>query len=1003
MTMKRFLYAIVLPLLLFSGHLFAQERTVTGRVVDSMGGGIQNASVIIKGGRAGTQTGADGTFSLKVPERSSTLTISSVGFAPQDVSIASAGTVNVTLRAANMALSEVVVVGYGTQRRKDVTGAIATVTEKEFQKGNITSPEQMIAGKVAGVQISSSGGAPGSGSRILIRGGASLNASNDPLIVIDGVPVDGGVAGSANPLNMINPNDIESFTILKDPSAAAIYGSRASNGVVLITTKKGRRGKMTFNASTQFITQTPARKVEVLSADQFRQVISSKGGTVDAGKIGTANTDWQDEIFHTAYGQDVNLSASGALANGKLPIRISGNFLNQDGILRTSNFKRQTLGINLSPRFLNDQLRVNVNLKGARTTNRFAEEGAIGAAISYDPTQPVRVNSDRFGGFFEYTETLKDIGVVTKDLAPRNPVSLLEMRDSRSEVYRSIGNIQFDYSLPFVAGLRANVNLGYDVQSGSGTIVIPDSASSSYRRYEIGKTTNGNRDSILNYGGVNNQYKSKQRNLLLDLYLNYVRDLGSTRIDFMIGHGYQDFKYTNYNFADYRYNGTQIANTAPAFAQAQPQYTLISYYSRLNLTIANKYVFTLNGRTDGTSKFAKGNRWGFFPSAAFAWRIKDEDFLKNSNTFSDLKFRVGYGVTGQQGGIDFFGYIPRYERSNNRALYQIGNHFDTLYRPAAYDPYLKWETTTNLNAAVDFGLLNNRITGSVDVFSRKTKDLLSSVPIPLGTNFTNQQVRNVGNIESRGVEVTLGATPVQRRNLTWDFSANFTYISPKITNLLLNPNPSFRGNRVGGISGGTGNTIQIQSVGYHPTTFYVWQQVYDLNGKPIEGLYEDQNRDGEINDNDLVRYKQADPRFLLGFTTNVNFEKWSVGVVLRGSLDNYNYNNVYSNLGVTRNVFNPLGFLGNASVNYLETNFSNNQFFSDYYVQNASFVRMDNFNVGYNAGQVFKNARLRITANVQNAFIITKYKGIDPEINGGIDNQFYPRPRTYVLGLNLDF
>ncbi|MCW3082209.1 SusC/RagA family TonB-linked outer membrane protein [Segetibacter sp.] len=1003
MNIRRQVYFLVLPLLLFSAQLFGQDRTVTGRVVDSIGGGIQNASVVVKGGRAGTQTGADGTFSFKVPEGASALTISSVGFAPKEVSIATAGTVNVTLAAASTALSEVVVVGYGTQRKRDVTGAIATVTEKEFQKGNITSPEQMIAGKVAGVQITSSGGAPGSGSRILIRGGASLNASNDPLIVIDGVPVEGGVAGSANPLNMINPNDVESFTILKDPSAAAIYGSRASNGVVLITTKKGKRGKMVFNAAVQLITQVPGKKVAVLSGDQFRDIVNTKGGSSQTGKMGAANTNWQDEIFRTATGQDINLSASGALANGKLPIRISGNFLNQDGILRTGNFQRQSLGLNLSPRFFNDQLRVNINLKGARTSNRFAEEGAIGSAISFDPTQPVRVSSDRFGGFFEYTETLKDIGIVPKDLTPRNPVALLEMRDSRSEVYRSIGNAQFDYSLPFLKGLRANLNLGYDVQSGSGAVKISDSAASGYRRYEIGKNASGTRDSILNYGGVNTQYKSQQRNLLLDFYLNYVKDFGTNRVDFMVGHGYQDFKYTNFNFADYRFNGTQIQGSTPAFAMSDPRYTLISYYSRLNVTFANKYVFTLNARTDGTSKFAKNNRWGFFPSAAFAWRIKDEAFMKDSKTFSDLKFRIGYGVTGQQGGISFFGYIPRYERSNDRALYQLGNTFDTLYRPAAYDPLLKWETTSNINAAIDFGLFANRITGSVDVFSRKTKDLLSLVPIPLGTNFTNQQVRNVGNIESRGVEVTISAIPVQRKSFTWDFSTNFTFINPKITNLLLNPDPAFRGNRVGGISGGTGNTIQIQSVGYHPSTFYVLQQVYDVNGQPIEGLYEDQNRDGLVNDNDLVRYKQADPRFLLGMTNNFTYNKWSLGMVLRGSLDNYNYSNVYSNLGVARGVFNPLGFLNNASVNFLETNFTNNQYFSDYYIQNASFVRMDNINLGYDAGQVFKGARLRISANVQNAFVITKYKGIDPEINGGIDNQFYPRPRTYVLGLNLDF
>lgn len=1010
MMIKFLLYVMVLTLVLLkTAPLSGQERTVTGRVTDSTGRGIANASVIVKGAGSGTQTASDGGFTLRnVPASANTLTVTSVNYAAQDVPLGT-GNLVITLRAASAALSEVVVVGYGTQRRRDVTGAIATVTEKEFQKGNITSPEQMIAGKVAGVQISSSGGAPGAGSRIRIRGGASLNASNDPLIVIDGVPVEsGGVQGSANPLNLINPNDIESFTILKDPSAAAIYGSRASNGVVLITTKKGRRGKVVFNASAQFITQTPAKKVDVLSADQLRDIVSTKGGSGDVDKLGSANTNWQDEIFKTAYGQDVNLSASGAAIDGKLPFRISGGFLNQDGILRTSNFKRQTLGINLSPRLLKDQLRVNINLKGARTTNRFADEGAIGSAISFDPTQPVRTNSNRFGGYFEYLENTS-VGVVPKDLSPRNPVALLEMRDSRSEVLRSLGNIQFDYSLPFLRGLRANLNLGYDIQSGNGTVVASDSAGAYYRRYEIAKSSTG-ADSIINYGGLNNEYKSKQRNLLLDFYLNYVKDIPgiSSRVDIMAGHGYQDFKYTNYNFPDRRFNKTIRAGTNPAFAMEQPQYTLVSYYARLNYTIANKYTFTLNGRADGTSKFSEDNRWGFFPSAAFAWRLKDEAFLKNSTTFSELKFRTGYGITGQQGGISFYGYIPRYERSNNSALYQIGNEFDTLYRPAAYDPFLKWETTSNINAALDYGLFANRINGSIDVFYRKTKDLLSLVPIPLGTNFTNQQVRNVGNIESKGVEFTVNAIPVQRQGLSWDFGFNFTYINPKITNLLLNPDPSFRGNQVGGISGGTGNTIQIQSVGFNPSTFYVYQQVYDNAGKPIEGLYEDRNRDGIINAEDLYRYKSSEPRFLLGFTNNVNFKEWSIGFVLRGTFDNYNYNNVYSNVGVRRGIFNPLGFINNGSTNYLETNFENNQYFSDYYIQNASFLRMDNINIGYNAGEVFKNARLRISANIQNAFVITKYKGIDPEITrndntNGIDNQFYPRPRIYVIGLNLDF
>lgn len=1006
MPLRQLLSTISLPvLLLLSMIATAQDRVITGRVADAAGTGLSGVSISVKNQSRGTTSGEDGSFSLSVPANVNTLVFSYVGFTTQEIDINDKATIDVTMQtgAATTNLNEVVVIGYGTQRRRDVTGAVASVSSREFVKGPITTPEQLIAGKVAGVQISSNGGAPGAGSRIRIRGGASLNASNDPLIVIDGVPVDGGVSGSVNPLNLINPNDIESFTILKDPSAAAIYGSRASNGVILIQTKRGQRGKVRFNFSGQTFAQTPTRKVDVLSADEIRQVIANSGNAGDLAKLGGASTDWQDEIFRTAFGQDLNLSASGAMLDGKLPFRVSGGFLNQDGILDMGNFKRQTLSVNLSPRFLDDQLRVNINLKGARTSNIFANEGAIGSAISFDPTQPVRVNSPRFGGFFEYVDNAS-FGAPPRDLAPRNPVALLEMRDDKSTVYRSLGNVQFDYNVPFLQGLRANLNLGYDVQSGRGTTLINDSAASAYRRWNIGKNRAG-RDSILNYGGVNNEYKSENRNLLLDFYLNYVKDIASinSRVDLMAGHGYQNFKFTTYNFPDRRFDRSIRENTEPQFASSPADYTLISYYSRLNYTLAGKYVLTLNGRLDGTSKFSPDQRWGFFPSAAVAWNIKEESFLQSSTTFSNLKLRVGYGVTGQQGGIDFYGYIPRYTISNNQALYQLGSTYYNMYRPVAYDPDLKWETTTNINAAVDFGFFDNRLSGSVDVFNRKTKDLLSVVPIPLGTNFSNQLLTNVGNIESNGVEVTLNTTPVSNSNFVWDFGVNFTYISPKITKLLLNPDPSFQGNLVGGISGGTGNTIQIHSEGYRPFSFYVLKQVYDKGGKPIEGLYEDLNRDGVINSEDYYRYKSPDPRFFMGINSNITAGKWSGGFVARASFDNYVYNNVHSNLGVERGIFNPLGWINNGSANYLETGFNNNQYFSDYYVQNASFLRMDNINIGYNVGEVIRGTNLRISANVQNAFIITKYQGIDPEITWGIDNQFYPRPRMYTLGVNLDF
>jgi TonB-linked SusC/RagA family outer membrane protein len=1005
MTVKRIMGRLGLLTVLMLALVqlsFAQGRVVTGKVTSARDGApVANASVLEKGTGRGTNTDAAGNFRLNVSGDNAVLVISSVGYGSTEVTVGQRSDVSVQISEASNNLNEVVVVGYGTARKRDLTGAVASISSKDFVKGAIQTPEQLIAGKVAGVQISSNGGAPGAGSRIRIRGGASLNASNDPLIVIDGVPVDNiGIGGSSNPLNMINPNDIENFTILKDPSAAAIYGSRASNGVILITTKKGTKGRVKFNLGAQLFVQTPSSKVDVLSGEQIRSIVAANGGTVDQGKLGAANTDWQDQIYRTALGQDINLSASGAVMDGRLPFRVSGGYLNQDGILRGGNFQRQTLALNLSPRMLNNNLKVDLNLKASTTQNRFADEGAIGSAIAFDPTQPVTVNSPRFGGYFTYVNNGTP-GAPPADLSPANPVALLTMRDDKSKVFRSIGNLQLDYSLPFVKGLRANLNLGYDYQQGSGTVVVPDSAAATYRRWDI----SNNPFKVNHYGGVNNQYWSLRRNLLMDFYLNYVTDIKSmnSRLDLMVGTGYQDFYNYQRNYADYRYDGSVRPGTEPQFPSGFGEYTLISYYGRLNYTIANKYILTANIRTDGTSKFSKDNRWGVFPSFAFAWRLSDEAFLRNSKVINNLKLRAGWGITGQQDGIDYYGYIPRYALGNNAAQYQLGNQFLSVLRPAAYDPDLKWETTRSMNIALDFGLFDNRVTGSVDVFNRKTEDLLSVVPIALGSNFSNQLLTNVGNIQSNGAEFTLNVTPVRNNKVTWDIGFNLTYINPKITKLLLNEDPAFKGNLVGGISGGTGNTIQIHSVGYRPNTYFVRKQVYDQSGSPIEGLYEDLNRDGIINDNDLYRYQSPDPRVFMGLNSNLSWGRWNAGFVARISVGNYNYNNIQSNNGVLRQIINPLGWLGNASANYLTTGFRNNQYFSDYYVQNASFFRMDNINVGYDAGEVFKGARLRLYGNIQNAFVITKYTGLDPEVNGGIDNQIYPRPRTFVIGLNLDF
>ena len=988
MTLNRMLARfgmLVVSLLVLAMNVIAQGKTVTGTVTDSKDGTpLSNASVTVKGTNTGTTTDATGSFRLVVTDANAVLVITSVGYANYELTVGNQTNFFISLAAASGTLNEVVVVGYGTQRKRDLSGSVATVSSKDFVKGAIQTPEQLIAGKVAGVQITPNGGAPGSGSRIRIRGGASLNASNDPLIVIDGVPVDnGGIAGATNPLNLINPNDIETFTILKDPSAAAIYGSRASNGVILITTKKGKKGKVRLNFNAQGFVQTPANKVDVLSANEVRSIVNANGTPGQIALLGKESTDWQDEIYRNAFAQDLNLSASGAIG-GKLPFRLSGGYLNQDGILKTGNFQRMTGALNLSPSFFNNKLKVDVNLKGTRTTNFFANEGAIGNAVTFDPTRPVFSGNKRYGGYWEWTDP---DGLPTQ-LSNRNPLGLLNNRENTSEVFRSIGNIQFDYQLPFLKGLRANLNLGYDVSRGSGINIVSDSAADTYRRQ-----------------GVRNPYYESRNNKLMDFYFNYAANIKAlnSRIDVTAGTGYQDFEFYSFNNPDKRFNGDTVPGSNPNFISQAPGYTLISYYGRFVYTLANKYTVTLNARTDGTSKFSKNNRWGFFPSAAVAWQINEENFLKNSRVVSNLKLRAGYGVTGQQDGIPFYGFIPVYGLSNNQAQYQFGNSFVNMLRPGAYDANLRWETTTNINAAIDFGFMDNRINGTVEGFMRTTQDLLSTVPIPAGSNFTNQLFTNVGNIESKGFEITLNAVPVKTKNVEWEIGANFTYVVPKITKLLVNEDPNFTGVAVGGISGGTGNTIQRHIVGERPASFYVYKQIYDANNKPIEGLYEDLNRDGIINEKDLYLFQNPEARYFVGITSNVTVKRFSAGFVMRGSIGNYMYDNLNSNMGVLRQIVNPLGFLANGSRDYLNTNFVNNQYFSDYYVKNASFLRMDNINFGYDAGEIAKNVRLRITANVQNAFIITKYGGLDPEISGGIDNTIYPRPRTYVLGVNLDF
>lgn len=986
--------ALLLLLSLAGNFLYAQQVTITGVVKTAPDNlGMPGVGVKLKGTNIATSTDANGNFSLKVPTATGILEFTSVGFKTQEWPIPSSLTLNVTLSEDVAVLSDVVVIGYGTTRKQDLTGSVAVVGTKDFQKGSISTPEQMLSGKVSGVAITSNSGQPGSGSTIRIRGGSSLSASNDPLFVIDGVPLEtGNVSGASNPLSFINPNDIETFTVLKDASAAAIYGARAANGVIIITTKKGLGGalKVGFNSVNSVSTLT--RQLDVLSADDIRNIVNSRGTAEQKAQLGTFNTNWQDLIYQDGFSTDNNLSISGGIK--KLPYRLSLGYQKQSGVLRTDQLEKTSAAFVFNPRFFDNHLKVDINLKGSIQKTRFANTAAIGGAVSFDPTQATYTNRTNYNGYWEWLDATTPTGLV--NLVGRNPVGLLEQRYDRAKPIRSIGNVQLDYSFHFLPELHANLNAAYDVASGKGTVYVDPNAAEAFL---------GNTDGVGN--GVNNRYKQNRRNTVVDFYLNYVKELKSikSRIDATAGYSYNDYLTTQYFYPSFDAYGNKFANSDPNFAVNKPQYRLISYFGRLNYGYDDRFLLTATVRRDGSSRFGPAFKYGVFPSLALAWTIKNESFLKDSKSVSALKLRLGYGVTGQQEGINNYDYMSTYGLSAANASYQFGNTFYQMYRPSAYISNIKWEETATANIGVDFGLLDNRITGTLELYQKKTSDLLNRIPQPAGTNFAATAIVNVGDMENKGVELTLGFNPVREKEFNWDFSFNATYNKNTITNLTVVPNdPNYAGFPSGTIAGGVGGQFAfINAVGGPKATFNLYQQTYDQNGRPIEGVYVDQNGDGQINENDLHKGKQADPKLFLGFSNNLSYKKWNLSFTLRANLGNYVYNNNFSQAGNLNQVLGTAVLL-NGSPNYLTTNFQAQQLLSDYYVQNASFLRMDNVNLGYAFGQLLKTkANLQLTASVQNVFVITKYQGLDPEVASGLDNNIYPRPRIFSLGLNVNF
>lgn len=985
-------YGLIIICLFTTMSLQAQQKTVKGQIIDASQLPIPGVTITVQNKKTATISNAKGEFAIAV-NQGDVLIFTSIGFAKVEKKVGNSDVLNLVMSEVTTGLDEVVVVGYGTSRKKDLTGAVTTINSKDFQTGVISTPEQLIAGKVPGVSIISNSGQPGAGSTIRIRGGSSLSASNNPLIVIDGVPLDNdAVSGASNPLSFINPNDIESFTVLKDASASAIYGTRASNGVIIITTKKGK-GAMKINFSSVNSVSTLVKKVSVLSADQLRTIVNEKGSTAQKAMLGTANTDWQDAIYRQALATYNNLSISGQA--GFLPYRISLGFQNQQGILKTDNLQRTSIGISLNPTFFENHLKVDINLKGSLQKARFGNTGAIGAAISFDPTQPIYATEgkQRFGGYFEWLDKTSASGLV--NLAGRNPLGLLEQRFDESSPQRSIGNIQLDYKFHFLPELRANLNLGYDISKGAGTVYESDSSANGYLAGGV--------------GGSNNSYKQTKSNTLLEFYLNYTKDLKSieSKFDILAGYSFNNYKTTNYNYPSYNARGVKYVNTDPAFPFNTPENTLISFFGRANYAFKDRYFLTATLRRDGSSRFAPANRWGLFPSIALAWNVKDESFLKSSKVVSALKVRSSYGVTGQQDGIGNYDYISYFALSAANASYQFGDTYLQGFRPGGFYSNRKWEETASTNLAIDYGLFDNRISGSVDFYVKNTKDLLNNIPQPAGTNFTAFIVANVGSMENKGVEFSINTQPIRKNNLTWNLDFNATYNQNTITNLTVVPqDKNYLGFPSGTIAGGIGGQFAfINAVGFSRNTFNLYKQVYNENGRPIEGVFVDQDGDGLINQNDLYKGKSSIPKVFLGMSNSVNFKKWNIGFVMRASFDNYVYNNNYSQSGVLNQITGNT-VLYNASTNYLDTQFKGNsqQLLSDYYIQNASFLRMDNANVSYDFGKVLGGtANLRLNANAQNVFILTKYKGLDPEVSGGIDNNLYPRPRILALGLNLDF
>jgi len=983
---------LVSTFMLIGSNLHAQERTVSGRVIDvSTNEGLPGTAVVVKGTTNGAVTDIDGNYKLSVGENA-ILVFSFVGYKTQEIVVGNQSTINISMEEDVSQLSEVVVVGYGQIEKKDVTGSIANIDTKEFNRGVITSPERLLAGKVAGVQITSNGGEPGGGSFIRIRGATSLSASSTPLIVIDGVPVDENrVAGGRNPLNFVNPSDISDITVLKDASASAIYGSRAANGVIIITTKSGESGKIKINYDGFYSVSTFIGDAGQLSPNNFRATVANKAPQ-RLNSLGNSSTDWVKEVTQPATGLKQMLSVSGG--NDNHNFYTSVNYLKNDGVLKTSENNNVNLSLKYNGKLLNDNLKVKVNAKYGSIKNRFAAN-VMGTAMGFDPTQPVMDGNPETGGYYQWDVTL----------APRNPVATLDLIDNRGENNRILGNIELEYALPFINGLSVKSNLSTDISNGVSRYLNP-------------RLLNIHTGAAADSGRYSN-YTDKRTSKLLEVYGIYKRELESidSKIDVTGGYSWQGFEFDSEGYQVIRlengfteetpFNGTILEEEDSVFSENR----LISFFGRVNYQFKDKYLLTANIRRDGSTRFGENNRWGIFPSLALGWRIMDEQWMESlSGVFSDLKFRVGWGVIGNQ-GIDDYLYLPLYTPSENDAQYQFGYNTDgsprfvSMIRPNGIDPNIKWEETETTNIGLDFGILDGRVYGSVDYYIKNTTDLLSEIAFPAGITTGDVIVTNVGEMENKGIELLLNSTIIDKKDLQFSATFNIAYNKNTIKKLDNSNLPDFTGYEVGGISGNVGQNIQVLKVGYAANSFRMYKQIYDDNGNPVFGtqasMYEDANGDSVVTTLDRVINKSPDPKIMMGLTTNLSYKNFDLGLTLRSSLGNYVYNNVSSSQGFYGRITEGSGNNNNIHESSLATNFNTMQLFSDYYLEDASFLKLDNITLGYN--KAFEQVNLRVYTTFQNVFTLTGYSGVDPEISNGIDNNIYPRSLSMLLGVSINY